>query len=266
MTGTLINVGTVLSGGAIGFLVGSRFPSGMRHTLIQAIGLTTLVIGFQRALLAENVLILLGSVALGTVLGELLGIESKLERVGDLAQRLLVRQEARPHPSPLPEGEGVSRLHPHPLPEGEGATPHSAVRTPQSALVSRGFVTASLIFCVGPMTVLGCFEDGLTGAYQTLAVKATLDGVMAALLASSLGWGVLLAAATVLLYQGALTLSAGLLRGLLSDAMIAEMTAVGGLLIVGIGVNILDLARIRVGNMLPALVVAPALSALSGLR
>lgn len=266
MTGTLINVGTVLSGGAIGFLVGSRFPNGMRHTLIQAIGLTTLVIGLQRALLAENVLILLGSVALGTVVGELLRIEAGLERLGDLAQRALARNGARPHPNPLPEGEGSSRPDPNRLPAREGASSDSAIRTPQSALVSRGFVTASLIFCVGPMTILGSFEDGLTGAYQTLAVKATLDGVMAALLASSLGWGVLLAAGTVLFYQGALTLSAGLLRGLLSDAMIAEMTAAGGLLIVGIGVNILDLARIRVGNMLPALVVAPALSALSGLR
>jgi hypothetical protein len=209
----------------------------MRRTLIQAIGLTTLVIGFQRALLADNILILLGSVALGTVVGELLGIEAHLERLGDFAQRVLVHSpEARPHPNPLPDGEGA---------------------------VSRGFVTASLIFCVGPMTILGSFEDGLTGAYQTLAVKATLDGVMATLLASSLGWGVLLAAGTVLLYQGALTLGAGLLRPLLSDAMIAEMTAAGGLLIVGIGLNILEVARIRVGNILPALIVAPALAALS---
>jgi uncharacterized membrane protein YqgA involved in biofilm formation len=122
-------------------------------------------------------------------------------------------------------------------------------------------VTASLIFCVGPITILGCFEEGLTGSFQTLALKSTLDGFTASLLASMMGWGVLLSAATVLIYQGALTLGAGFLRGLLTDRMIAEMTAAGGLMILGIGLNILEVTRIRVGNMLPALVFAPLLTA-----
>src|SRR6185369_12164780 len=129
--------------------------------------------------------------------------------------------------------------------------------------VAQGFVTASLIFCVGPMTILGSFQDGLTGAFQTLALKAMLDGFTAMLLASTRGWGVLLSAVTVLVYQGALTLGAGLLRGLLTDQMVTAMTAAGGLLIVGIGLNILEVTRIRVGSMLPSLAVAPVLTALT---
>lgn len=240
MTGTLINVGTVLAGGAVGSVVGSRFPQGVRRTLLQAIGLVTLAIGIQRVVSTQNVLVLLGAVALGTLVGEMLRIEGGLERVGSLAERLLPRA-------------GGSRPDSRPSPRGRGDRD-----------VSSGFVTASLIFCVGPLTILGSFEDGLLGNYQTLAIKSTLDGIMAAVLSSTLGWGVMLAAATVLVYQGALTLGAGLLRGALTDPMIAEMTAVGGLLILGLGLNILELSRIRVGNMLPALAIAPILVAISG--
>ena len=238
MVGTLINVGTVLAGGTVGSLVGSRIPIGIRVTLMQGVGLATLVIGLQRAIPTSNVLILLASVALGIVIGELLRIEARLESLGDLAQRAFVGSPATAAPS----------------------TASSQEVSP----VARGFVTASLIFCVGPMTILGSFEDGLTGAYQTLAIKSLLDGISATLLAATLGWGVLLAAGTVLVFQGALTLGAGLLRGLLSEPMIVEMTAVGGLLILGIGLNILELSRIRVGNMLPALVIAPVLVAVAG--
>jgi len=264
LTGTLINVGTVLAGGVIGSLVGSRFPPALRATLLQAVGLTTLAIGLQRVLGTTNVLVLLVSVAIGAVIGEILRIEAGLQHIGVLAERALA--PLAPPPS-AGEGPGGGRPpHPNPLPEGEGVrSPRHLTPDPQP-LASRGFVTASLIFCVGPMTILGSFEDGLTGAYQTLALKATLDGITAAVLASSLGWGVLLAAGTVLVYQGALTLGAGLLRGLLTDPMIVEMTAVGGLLILGIGLNILELSRIRVGSMLPALVIAPALVALSSAR
>ena len=123
-----------------------------------------------------------------------------------------------------------------------------------------------MIFCVGPITILGSIEDGLTGAYQTLVLKAALDGVTSAILASTFGWGVLLAAGTVLFFQGALTLSAGLLHGVLTDPMVTEMTAAGGLMILGLGLNILELSHIRVGNLLPWLAVAPALVAISSGR
>jgi uncharacterized protein len=238
LVGTLINVGAVLAGGTIGSLVGSRFPIGIRVTLMQAIGLATLVIGLQRVLPTSNVLILLGSMLLGVVVGELLRIEDRLEAVGGLAERAL----------------GVKPR----------VTGRSVAGSDEASPVARGFVTASLIFCVGPMTILGSFEDGLSGSYQTLAIKSMLDGITATVLSSSLGWGVLLAAVTVLVFQGTLTLGAGLLRSMLSEPMIVEMTAVGGLLILGIGLNILELSRIRVGNMLPALVFAPVLVAITG--
>jgi uncharacterized membrane protein YqgA involved in biofilm formation len=214
--------------------------------------LTTLAIGVQQVVPAENPLILLASVVLGGIIGELLRIEHGLERLGDLAQAAFDR--AGREPEARANAPGFA---------SEDAAEPSVAPVATASQVSRGFVTASLIFCVGPMTILGSFQDGLTGAYQTLALKATLDGFTAALLASTLGWGVLLSAATVLLYQGALTLGAALLRGVLTDPMIAAMTATGGLLIVGIGLNILEIARIRVGSMLPALVVAPVLTALT---
>ncbi len=257
MTGTLMNVGTVLAGGTIGSLVGGRFPNNLRATLTQAIGLTTVVIGLRSALSGDNVLLMLASVVLGAVVGEALRIEAGLERLGTLVEQRLTRRD-----------RDLSAAE---VQTGDAADPRDAAESPRagwsgagsSVPVAQGFVTASLIFCVGPMTILGSFEDGLTGAYQTLALKATLDGITAAVLASTLGWGVLLSATTVLVYQGALTLGAGALRGLLTEPMIAQMTAVGGLLILGIGINILGLARLRVGNMLPALAIAPALTALT---
>jgi len=257
VTGTFLNVATVLVGGTLGWLLGSRYPSGLRTTLLQVIGLATLAIGTQDLLQTSSVLIVLASLVLGALVGELLGIERGLERIGELAQSVVARfggsrLEDRPHPNPLPEGEATSSQPPSPI--------------PHPPTLAQGFVTASLIFCVGPITILGCFEEGLTGSFQTLALKSTLDGFTASLLASTMGWGVLLSAGTVLFYQGALTLGAGFLRGLLTDRMIAEMTAAGGLMILGIGLNILEVTRIRVGNMLPALVFAPVLAAVTAQR
>ncbi|MSQ23364.1 MAG: DUF554 domain-containing protein [Chloroflexi bacterium] len=245
MRGTLINTATVLLGGSLGLVAGQRIPVDLRALLFQVIGLVTIVIGVQRAIETTNVIILLGSVVIGAVLGQLLQIEYRLQQLGDLLNR------AVPHPP----SDGRKTLGPDDEDAGD---------SPQSP--SRGFVTASLIFCVGPMTILGSIQDGLTGAYETLALKATLDGVTSVVLASTLGWGVMLAAGTVLVFQGALTLSAGMARDLLSAPMITEMTATGGLLILAIGLNILRLTRVPVGDLLPALLVAPTLVALSGSR
>jgi uncharacterized protein len=132
----------------------------------------------------------------------------------------------------------------------------------EDSTFSKGFVTASLLFCVGPMTILGSIQDGLSGDYTLLASKAILDGFASLALAASMGWGVLFAALTVLVYQGGLTIGAGLVKTLLTEAMVAEMTATGGALILAIGLNLLDLTLIRVANFLPALVIAPPLVAL----
>jgi uncharacterized protein len=132
----------------------------------------------------------------------------------------------------------------------------------KDSMFSKGFVTASLLFCVGPMTILGAIQDGLSGDYTLLASKAILDGFASLALAASMGSDVVFAALTVLLYQGVLTVGATLLKTLLTDAMVAEMTATGGTLILAIGLNLLDLTTIRVANFLPAVVTAPVLVAL----
>ena len=247
LTGTVINMGSVLAGGTIGTLLGQRFPERLRSTLMQAIGLTTLAIGLQRVLPTEDVLALLASIVLGGILGEMLGIEDRLVVLATLAENRFGRSAKTTQTAP----ERRSRRE---------VSTNASSET--ASLAARGFVTASLLFCVGPMTILGSFEDGLTGAYSTLALKSALDGVAALMLASSLGWGVLLAAGTILVYQGGLTLGATLLRGVLTDPMIQAITAVGGLLLLGLGLNILEITRIRVGSMLPALVVAPIIVAL----
>jgi len=224
--GTAINVVAVLVGGGIGTLAGRRLPEGMRRTAMQAIGLVTLLIGVQNFLEFDNPLVPLVSVVLGLVAGEALGIDAALERFGD----------------------GLERRF------SKGGSP-----------VSRAFVTTSLLFCVGPLTILGSLEDGLTGDFRLLALKSALDFVAALSFASVLGWGVLLSAGTVLVVQGTLTLSAGLLDGVLTEAMILATTATGGVLILGLGLILLDLKEVRVANMLPALLVAPLLVALAPL-
>ena len=222
MIGTLINVGTVLVGGTLGLMLGSRLPERIRETLMNGIGLVTLVIGVQMALSTKNILYVLGSVLLGGLIGEALRLDDRLQSL-------------------------ASRLESRVVGKNEGG------------LFARAFITASLVFCVGPMTILGSFFDGLNGNFQLLAAKSILDGFAALAFASSLGFGVLFSIITILLYQGGLTLGAGLLKPLLTDAMISEMTAVGGVLMLAIGLGLLDLKRIRVANLLPGLIIAPVL-------
>ncbi len=237
--GTLINVVTVLLGGALGLLLGTRLPQRVRETIMHAIGLLTLVLGVKLALETSNVLIVLGSLLLGGIAGELLGIEERLDRLGRWFE---LRTTARASEVGLEE---TSRPRGH-----------------ASSRFSRAFLTASLLFCVGPMTILGSIQDGLRSDYALLAIKATLDGFSALAFASTLGPGVMLSAGTVLLYQGALTAAAGWASRVLSDPMIAEMTATGGALMLGLGLGLLEVKRIRVGNLLPALLLAPLLVAL----
>ncbi len=218
--GTAINVVAVLVGGSIGTFVGARLPEGMRETAMQAIGIVTLLVGVSNFLEFDNPLVPLVSVILGLLVGELLDINGALKRFGDYLERRF----------------------------SKGESP-----------VSRAFVTTSLLFCVGPLTVIGSLEDGLTGDYSLLALKSTLDFIAALTFASVLGWGVLLSAGTVLVVQGALTIGAGFLDPFVTEAMISATTATGGILIVGLGLMLLDLREVRVANMLPALLFAPLL-------
>lgn len=220
--GTAINVVAVLLGGGVGTLVGARLPEGMRETAMRAIGIVTLLIGVSNFLGFDNPLVPLVSVIGGLVIGEALGIDEALKRFGDYLQKRF----------------------------SKGESP-----------VSRAFVTTSLVFCVGPLTVLGSLEDGLTGDYSLLALKSALDFIASLSFASVLGWGVLLSAGTVLVVQGALTLSAGLLEGIVTGPMIEATTATGGILILGLGLVLLELRDVRVANMLPGLLLAPLLVA-----
>jgi uncharacterized protein len=224
--GTAINVVAVLVGGSVGALVGARLPLRMRQTAMQAIGLMTLLIGVSNFLEFDNPLVPLASVILGLVIGETLDLDGILKRFGDYLQKRF----------------------------SKGESP-----------VSRAFVTTSLVFCVGPLTILGSLEDGLTGDYSLLALKSALDLVASLSFASVLGWGVLLSAGTVLVVQGALTLSAGLLEEIVTESMIEVMTATGGVLILGLGLVLLELKEVRVANMLPALLIAPLLVAAGSL-
>ena len=236
MTGTLINVASVIILSVLGTLIGDRLPDRFRQTVMAGLGLVTMLIGVQMALKTQHLLIVLGSVVIGGIIGEALNIDLGLERLG----RWL---EAR-----------VARF-------GVPASDPAATTGPS---FTRGFVTASLLFCVGPMAIIGSFQDGLTGDYQTLAVKSMLDGFASIAFASSLGIGVAFSALSVFFYQGALTLGAGWVKGLLTDPMITEMTATGGLLVVGIALGLLNLKSMRVANLLPSIFLAPVAVAFLG--
>jgi len=212
----------VLAGTLVGTLLGARLPEGLQRRVLAGLGLVTLVLGVDYALVwrETNPLIVLGAVLIGGIVGEAVGIERRLESLGDAIQRRL---------------------------GGEGST------------VSEAFFTASLLFCVGPLAVVGSIQDGLTGDYSALATKALLDGFAAIALASTLGWGVGLAAVTVLMLQGGLALGAGTVAPLLRGEALAALTSAGGILIIGISLRLLDVRDVKVGNFLPALVVAPAL-------
>jgi len=231
VTGTLINIGTVLLGTGIGVAVGGRLPHSAQQRVLAGLGLVTLVIGMELALgwRDTNPLYVLGGILLGGLIGEALGIERRLEAFGDRVQRRLA-----------PTDGSVSTL-------------------------SEGFVTASLLFCVGSLTVVGSIQDGLTGDYSTLATKALLDGFAAIALAATLGWGVGLSALTILVVQGGITLGAGVFDDLLQGEALAALTSAGGVTIIGIALKLLDLKDVKVGNFLPALVIAPALVGLFSL-
>ncbi|MCW2605399.1 MAG: ydfK [Frankiales bacterium] len=232
-TGTLLNVATVLAGSGLGVLLGGRLPERTRATVTDALGLVTLVIGglnvaalsdpaYERAVTGGGtLLVVLGALLVGGVAGSLLRVEERLERSGAWLQRRL-------------SGGRESRF-------------------------VEGFVTASLVFCVGPLTLLGSLSDGLGRGIEQLALKSTLDGFASLAFAASLGWGVAASALSVLVVQGSLTVLGALLGALLPPAELAAVTATGGVLLLGVGLRLLDVKAVPVADLLPALLVAPLL-------
>lgn len=224
MTGTLINVAAILIGGVLGLLLGSRLSERVRQTVIAGLGLFTLAYGFKLFMGTQNALAVLGALLVGVLIGEALQIDSGLHRLGGWLETKFSKVNG-----------GV-----------------------QDNRFVRGFVTASLVFCIGPMAILGSIQDGLTGDYQTLVVKSILDGFGALAFASSLGVGVLFSAGIVLLYQGGITLLAVQVQDLVTDAMMIELSATGGVLLLAIAISsLLEIKQLRTGNFLPALIIAP---------
>lgn len=232
MTGTFINVGAILAGTLLGVLVGGRLAQSLQDRVLAGLGLVTLVIGVDLGLAWRDTspLYVLGGVLLGGIAGEALGIEDRIAALGDRLQRWSSR--------------GGSR-----------------------STVSEAFFTASLLFCVGPLTVVGAIQDGLTGNYDALATKSLLDGFASIALAASLGPGVAFAAVTVLVVQGGLSLGAGLFEHALAEGSeaLAALTSAGGVLIIGISLKLLGVTDVKVGNFLPALAIAPLLVGLVSL-
>lgn len=239
-TGTLLNMATVLVGSGLGVLLGGRLPERTRTTVTDALGLVTLVIGgLNLASLSDDaltaavgpsapLLIVLGALLVGGIVGSLLRLEDRLEGSGAWLQRRL---------------------------SGSGS---SAARE----RFVEGYVSASLVFVVGPLAVLGSLSDGLGRGIEQLALKSTLDGFAALAFAASLGWGVAASAISVGVVQGLLTVLGALLGGLLPASQVAGISATGGVLLLGVGLRLLDVKKVAVGDLLPALVVAPALVAL----
>jgi uncharacterized membrane protein YqgA involved in biofilm formation len=223
-TGTFINVITILIGSSLGILLRNRLGEAYKTIILQGIGILTLVIGIQMALRTDNILLVLASVIVGALTGQYFNLDKKLDIFADYFKSKFARKD--------------------------------------DAYFSEGFITASIIFCVGPMTILGAINDGLRGDIDLLAIKSVLDGFTSMALATTLGIGVLFSIITVIIIQGSITVFAVFLDQLLSELMINEMTAVGGVLIIAIGILLLDLKKIKVANFLPALIYAPLFAAL----
>lgn len=221
MYGTLINAGAIIAGSVVGLLFHTRLPKRIVKIIFQGIGLFTLFIGFSMAAKTNNFLIMIFSIILGAVAGELIDIEKYVNQLGKSIKK------------------GIKN---------------------DNESFSEGLTTAFLMYCMGSMTILGAFEEGMGEAPNLLLAKSVLDGVSSIALTSAFGIGVMFSVVPLLLYQGSLTLTAGLLHDIVSEPLMNEMTAVGGLLLIGLGVNILEIKKIKVLNMIPALAFAVVLA------
>jgi len=230
VTGTLINIATVLIGGILGLIFGSRFPERLRQTVVAGLGLFTIGYGLLNFIQTKNPLVVLGSLLIGALLGEWWKIEDGLQKLAIFLEMRFSGKE-----------EGANKF-------------------------VRGFLVASILFCVGPMSILGSIQDGLSGDYSILATKAVLDGFAALAFTSTLGVGVMFSVLVILVYQGGLSLLAAQLSQVITTPMMTEMNAVGGILLIGIAISsLLEIKPMRMGNFIPALVIAPLIVAILAL-
>lgn len=220
MLGTVVNALAIIVGSIVGLFFKKGIPKKYNDTVINSLSLAVILIGLLNALKAENILLLIFSLALGSILGEFLRIEDRLEKLGGYIEDKL-----------------------------KGAFPNG------NNNISKGFVNASLIYCIGAMAIMGALESGLSNNHQTLFAKSIIDGISSIAFTSSLGIGVLFSSVSVFLYQGFITITASFMKQFLITSVITDMSAIGGLLIVAIGLNILEIKKIKVGNMLPAIFI-----------
>lgn len=225
MKGTIVNVVAIFLGCSAGFILKSKFPEKIEKIIMQALGLASLLIGMQMAIKADNILLVIFSLVIGGVIGEIIDIEAGLERFGERIKRKFKSNNT-------------------------------------SERFVEGFLTASLLYCVGSMAIMGAIKEGLSGNPDILYAKSLLDGVTSIAFTAAMGIGVLFSAIPVFLYQGGITLLARNIKDFLSPEIINEMTAVGGILIWGIGFGLLGIKKIKVGNLLPAILVAAFLAAI----
>ena len=218
MVGTLVNTGAIIIGGSLGLLFRKGIPSKLTDTIMNGLALCVLYIGFTGALKGENSLVIIFSMVIGAVIGECLDLDERVNQLGLWLERKFKKVDSK-------------------------------------TSISEGFVTASLLFCVGAMAIIGALQDGLVGNYDMLLTKSMLDGVSAVIFASTLGIGVILSGAFVLTYQGSISLLAGVLAPFLTDSVINEMTCVGSLLIIALGFNVLKITHIKIMNLVPAIFI-----------
>lgn len=217
MLGTIVNALAIIIGSLLGLLLNKGIAENYKNIVMSGVGLSVVLIGLKSALTSDSLMVVIFSIVIGAVIGEFLKIEEKLERLGNYLEQKV------------------------------------ASKSSEQSSFARGFVTASLVFCVGSMAIVGSLESGLTGTHQTLFAKSVLDGVTSIIFASTLGLGVLFSSLAVFVYQGLITLLAVFLKGYLVAETISQMTSVGGLLILAIGFNMLKITSIRVGNLLPGI-------------
>lgn len=220
--GTIINTVTVLGGGMLGLIIGDKIPDRIRVIIVQVIGLTTLAIGLRDVIDTANIVFPLVGMVLGGIVGELLRIEDRLVGIGEFLRRKFAKNSS------------------------------------ESTFVN-GFVTATLLFCVGPLTILGAIEDASGRTPQLYIIKGTLDGFMTIIFTALYGVGAIFSAVSVFVVQGSLTVFGTSLDALLTDRMRLELFSAGGLAVIAIGINLLEIKKIRLGSLLPGLVITPIL-------
>lgn len=218
--GTIVNSLAIVVGAFIGLIIKRGLPEKWQETIMNGIGMSILIIGIQMALKSNQIVAVIFSLTIGGIIGEIIDIEAWLNRVGEwIGQRV------------------------------------AGGRSESSAKIAIGFANASILYCSGAMAIVGSIQDGLTGDHNTLFAKAALDGVISVVLAANMGIGVMISSLSVGIYQGSITLLAGIIEAFITKTILAELTATGGVLIMAIGTNTLGLTKVRIGNMLPSLII-----------